>query len=141
MGSAAAIQPAKPTNSADYSFLRQIVLEHSQNVLDPAKDYLFEMRLAKLLRSLQMTSIEDLVWRLRVRRDAALERAVAEAMTINETSFFRDARPFELLEKELLPALIKALVMEGLKNPLRDPIRDPFQDRFRDGFRDRVGAR
>lgn len=77
-------------------------------MLDPAQDYLFETRLAKLLRSLQMTSLEDLVWRLRLRRDATLERAVAEAMTINETSFFRDARPFELLEKELLPGLIRA---------------------------------
>jgi chemotaxis protein methyltransferase CheR len=104
----ATIQPAKPAGLADYSFLRQIVLEHSQNVLDPAKDYLFETRLARLLRSLQMTSLEDLVWRLRLRRDASLERAVAEAMTINETSFFRDARPFEVLEKELLPGLIKA---------------------------------
>jgi chemotaxis protein methyltransferase CheR len=55
-----------------------------------------------------VTGLEDLVWRLRLRRDASLERAVAEAMTINETSFFRDARPFELLERELLPGLIKA---------------------------------
>lgn len=117
MGATATIQPAKPgagqPRPADYSFLRQIVLEHSQNLLDPAKDYLFETRLAKLLRSHQMTNLEDLVWRLRVRRDVALERAVAEAMTINETSFFRDARPFELLEKELLPHLIQARLKDG----------------------------
>ena len=37
-----------------------------------------------------------------------MERAIAEAMTINETSFFRDSRPFELLRTELLPALIEA---------------------------------
>jgi chemotaxis protein methyltransferase CheR len=45
---------------------------------------------------------------LRVKKDPALERAIAEAMTINETSFFRDARPFELLRTELLPKLIEA---------------------------------
>ncbi|HLI03271.1 MAG TPA: protein-glutamate O-methyltransferase CheR [Terracidiphilus sp.] len=108
MTAAATMQSAKPACPADYGFLRQIVQEHSHNVLDPAQDYLFETRLAKLLRSLQMAGVEELVWRLRARRDAALERAVAEAMTVNETSFFRDARPFELLEKELLPGLIKA---------------------------------
>lgn len=145
MGSAATMQStrsdARPASPADFSFLRQIVLEHSQNVLDPAKDYLFETRLAKLLRSLQMASIEDLVWRLRVRRDAALERAVAEAMTINETSFFRDARPFELLEKELLPALIKARAKEGLKNRLPNRLSDRLPDRIPDRIRDRLSDR
>ena len=38
----------------------------------------------------------------------SLERAVAEAMTINETSFFRDGRPFELLRTEILPELVES---------------------------------
>jgi len=45
---------------------------------------------------------------LRIRKDPALERSIAEAMTINETSFFRDSRPFELLRTDLLPKLIEA---------------------------------
>ena len=92
----------------DYSFLRQIVLRESQNVLDPSCDYLFETHLSLLLRHLGMSQIDDLIRHLRVRKDADLERAVAEAMTIKETSFFRDSRSFDLLSAELLPALVKA---------------------------------
>ena len=79
--------------NVDYAYLRQLVFEQSQNVLDPSRDYLFETRLAKLLRNQGMTHIEELVQHLRLKRDSNLERSIAEAMTINETSFFRDSAP------------------------------------------------
>ncbi len=94
--------------SVDYGYLRQLVFGLSQNVLDPSRDYLFDTRLSKLLRNQGMTHLEELVQHLRLRKNPALERAVAEAMTINETSFFRDGRPFELLRLDLLPKLIEA---------------------------------
>jgi len=94
--------------SVDYAFLRDLVYRLSQNVLDPTRDYLFDMRLSRLLRAQGMTHLEELVQHLRVRRNRELEQAVAEAMTINETSFFRDGRPFELLRTELLPRLTEA---------------------------------
>ena len=98
---------AAASSSADYAYLRNLVFEQSQNVLDPSRDYLFETRLAKLLRNQGMTHIEELVQHLRLKRDSNLERSIAEAMTINETSFFRDSRPFELLRTELLSVLIE----------------------------------
>lgn len=94
--------------SVDYAFLRDLVCRLSQNVLDPTRDYLFDMRLSRLLRAQGMTHLEELVHHLRARRNRELEQAVAEAMTINETSFFRDGRPFELLRTELLPRLTEA---------------------------------
>jgi chemotaxis protein methyltransferase CheR len=93
--------------TVDYDYLRQLVFGLSQNVLDPSRDYLFETRLTRLVRKHGMTQLRDLVHHLRSGKDPVLERAVAEAMTINETSFFRDSRPFELLRIELLPALIE----------------------------------
>ncbi|MGA7830225.1 MAG: protein-glutamate O-methyltransferase CheR [Terracidiphilus sp.] len=95
-------------SSVDYGYLRQLVFGLSQNVLDPSRDYLFETRLTKLLRNQGMTQLEELIQHLKVRKNPVLERSIAEAMTINETSFFRDGRPFELLRTELLPKLIEA---------------------------------
>ena len=92
----------------DFAYLRQLVFDQSQNVLDPSRDYLFETRLQKLLRNNGLNHLSELVQLLQIRRSPALERAVAEAMTINETSFYRDGRPFELMRTELLPKLIEA---------------------------------
>jgi chemotaxis protein methyltransferase CheR len=91
----------------DYGYLRRLVLKHSQNVLDPSRDYLFQSRLTKLLRNQGIGQLEELVEYLKFRGSATLERSVAEAMTINETSFFRDGHPFELLRTRLLPELIE----------------------------------
>jgi chemotaxis protein methyltransferase CheR len=96
------------TTAVDYGYLRQLIFSLSQNVLDPSRDYLFETRLTKVLRNQGMSRLDELVHHLRTHRDPVLERSVAEAMTINETSFFRDARPFELLRTDLLPKLIEA---------------------------------
>ncbi len=95
-------------SEADYSYLRQLVFGLSQNVLDPSRDYLFETRLSRLLRNHGMTQLEELVQHLRIRKNPVLERAIADAMTINETSFFRDSHSFELLRTDLLPKLIEA---------------------------------
>ena len=96
------------SQGVDYGYLRQVVFGLSQNVLDPSLDYLFEMRLTKLFRNQGMTHLEELVQHLKLRRNPVLERSIAEAMTINETSFFRDSRPFELLRTELMPKLIES---------------------------------
>ncbi len=96
------------SSAVDYGYLRELVFSLSRNVLDPSRDYLFETRLTKLLRNQGMSHLQELVHHLRMQKNPVLERAVAEAMTINETSFFRDSRPFELLRTELLPKLIEA---------------------------------
>ena len=96
------------SSSVDYGYLRQLVFGLSQNVLDPSRDYLFETRLTRLLRNQGMSHLDELVRQLKARKNPTLERSIAEAMTINETSFFRDGRPFDLLRDELLPTLIES---------------------------------
>lgn len=91
-----------------YGYLRQLVYSVTQNVLDPSRDYLFDSRLAGILRDQGMTQVGELVRHLRRCKDPTIEQSIAEAMTINETSFFRDGHPFELLRTELLPRLIEA---------------------------------
>jgi chemotaxis protein methyltransferase CheR len=92
----------------EYGYLRELVFGVSQNVLDASRDYLFDTRLTKILRNHGLTRLDELVWKLRSQKNPMLEREVAEAMTINETSFFRDLRPFDLLRQELLPKIIEA---------------------------------
>jgi len=92
----------------DFALLRRIVHARSHNVLDPSRDYVFEVRLARLIRVAGMSSLAELSAHLRHRRDPELECAVADAMTINETSFFRDGRPFDVLRKEIVPELVEA---------------------------------
>ena len=92
---------------ADFTFLRLIVFRHSANVLDVSRDYPFESRLRPLLNATGLETLDRLVESLRQQPDPGLERSIAETMTVNETSFFRDRAPFELMRYELLPALIR----------------------------------
>jgi chemotaxis protein methyltransferase CheR len=92
-------------SSLDYEYLRGIVLRNSGNHVDPSRDYLFESRLQGLLRNRGLHSLSQLVSALRS-DSGSLQRSVAEAMTINETSFFRDTPTFDYLRETLLPALI-----------------------------------
>jgi len=103
-------------SDSDYAYLRQLVLSQSANLIDPSRNGLFETRLTPIARQAGASSLEDFVSLLRVDRTTQLHRTVAEAMTINETSFFRDSRPFELLRGELLPPLIeKRAMMRSLR--------------------------
>jgi chemotaxis protein methyltransferase CheR len=95
---------------ADFDFIRTLVSTKAGIVLDNGKEYLVEARLTPVTTRLGLQSIGDLVSRLRdePRGGNGLEHHVVEAMTTNETTFFRDSSPFEALRKHLLPGLIQA---------------------------------
>jgi chemotaxis protein methyltransferase CheR len=92
----------------DFAFLRKFLLERSGLSLSAEKRYLVDSRLLPLCRRRQIASITALVERLKSQRDADIERAVIEAMMTNETFFFRDRRPFDLLREHALPKLLAA---------------------------------
>ena len=94
-------------SDSDYAYLRQLVLAESANLIDPSRNALFETRLTPIARLAGASTLEDFVSLLRVDRTPQLHRAVAEAMTINETSFFRDGKPFEVLRETILPRLVE----------------------------------
>ncbi len=94
-------------SDSDFAYLRELVQAQSANVIDPSRKTLFESRLQPLARVAGAANLEGLVGLLREKRSAPLHRAVAEAMTINETSFFRDVKPFDVLRDEILPQLIE----------------------------------
>jgi chemotaxis protein methyltransferase CheR len=86
-----------------FRYVQQLVLQRSAIVLAEDKTYLVDSRLAPLARSLGLKDVNGVVDHLRARRDPGLEQRIVEAMTTNETSWFRDIRPFEALRCHILP--------------------------------------
>lgn len=93
-------------DSNDYDFLSALVARRSGLALGSGKEYLLEARLIPIANSLGMPSLVELVRHLRIRRDENLEATITEAMTTNETLFFRDKTPFDELKEQILPELI-----------------------------------
>jgi chemotaxis protein methyltransferase CheR len=93
--------------SADFDYVRNYVRTQAAIVLEPGKEYLVESRLTTLARKESIASIDLLVDQLRAKPGSELHRKVVDAMTTNETSFFRDLNPFEALKKHILPELVQ----------------------------------
>ncbi len=96
----------------DFQFLQQLVRRHTGVVIAESKEYMAEFRLQPLASQVGLGSVERLLFRLQAQPSYDLERQVVEAMTTNETSWFRDVLPFDALEKTVLPALIDARRIE-----------------------------
>jgi chemotaxis protein methyltransferase CheR len=92
----------------DYDFLRKALKERSGLVLSADKQYLVESRLLPIARKAGFVSLGELVAALKRGDTGALMTRVVEAMTTNETFFFRDKTPFENFRSEVLPALLAA---------------------------------
>ncbi len=92
-------------NTEDFAFLVQMLKKKSGHVLSPDKGYLLDSRLSPIARREGYGSVEELVRAMRTRPNEGLNWQVTEAMTTNETFFFRDKTPFELFKTEVIPHL------------------------------------
>lgn len=90
----------------DYAFVQQLVLKHASISLSSEQQYLVKSRLEPVAKQAGLPDLATLVQRLRREPYGALHATVIEAMTTNETSWFRDKHPFETLRKQILPELI-----------------------------------
>jgi chemotaxis protein methyltransferase CheR len=92
----------------NYGFLRDYVYRESGIVLDGDKHYLLEARLMPIVAQMRLGTLDALCDVLRTNANGpALKRQVVEAMTTNETFFFRDPAQYEALRLHVLPALIE----------------------------------
>lgn len=91
-----------------YRFFREFVKIRSGLNLSSEKQYLVETRLSRVLRNHAIASLDALAELMRQGSRHDIERDVIEAMTTNETLFFRDKAPFEALRNHILPELLKA---------------------------------
>jgi len=94
-------------NPPDYEYLRKLLKDHSGLDLSSDKQYLLESRLLPLARKSGLSSITDLVQKLKG-GSTAITAQVVEAMTTNETFFFRDKVPFDHFRESIMPEMIKA---------------------------------
>ena len=92
----------------DFNFISKLVKERSGLVLTKDKLYLLESRLMPVARKRGMKGLEELVAAIRGRREEAFIREVTEAMTTNESFFFRDIKPFDLFRGTILPQLLES---------------------------------
>lgn len=95
-------------NSSDFEFLSSLLYKQSGLVLTPDKGYLLETRLQPVARSHGLTSIEQIVSTLKARRDEKLVNSITDAMTTNESLFFRDRTPFDQFKTVVLPSLLES---------------------------------
>jgi chemotaxis protein methyltransferase CheR len=105
-------ESALSLDPTDFEFVSSLVLKSSAIVLEPEKLYLVESRLMPLARREGLSSTTELVARLRASPLNGLQQKVVEAMTTNETSFFRDGAPFEALRQVVLPDLFQRRAAE-----------------------------
>ena len=93
--------------------LAQYVYSLCAITLDESKGYLIESRLAGLVEESGCGSYRGLLERAKSDRSQALERRIVDAITTNETSFFRDTAPFDLLRHKIVPELIDRRARTG----------------------------
>ena len=91
----------------DFEFLSKYVEDAAGIVLVKEKLYLVESRLAPVLKEEGISSIADLILRLRWKETPELKNKVIDAMTTNETFFFRDGPPFEALRTSVIADVMK----------------------------------
>ena len=94
-------------SQADIVYLRDLVYKRSAIVLESDKDYLVEARLGPIAREEGCADVASLISLMRKDSAPRLPTKVVEAMTTNETTFFRDTHPFDALTKKLIPNLLK----------------------------------
>lgn len=92
----------------DFDYLRRLMREQTAIVLDAGKEYIAESRLANLVSQEGFSSLSDLLRQLRSDSFNGLHRKVVNAMTNNETWFFRDVLPFQAFRSRIVPELIAA---------------------------------
>ncbi|QQP88867.1 protein-glutamate O-methyltransferase [Skermanella sp. TT6] len=100
----------------DFDMFSTLLKQRSGLVLSRDKAYLLESRLMPVARKWNMKGLDELAAAIRTRREEALLRDITEAMTTNESSFYRDQKPFDQFRNVVLPMM---LASRGARRSIR----------------------
>ncbi len=106
----------------EFKVIAQYIYKISGITLDASKAYLVETRLKDLLEEQKCASFSEFHYRVKTDATGAMSKKVIDAISTNETLFFRDASPFELLKNKIIPDLIDRKTdpkVPGKKIPIR----------------------
>lgn len=98
-------------NPQDFAYIRDLLYRRSGLALTEDKIYLLESRLMPLAKPKGLQTLGDLIAHLRTKPDETFLREITDAMTTNESMFFRDNKPFEQFKKIVLPQIMEAKAM------------------------------
>ncbi|MFV9875730.1 MAG: protein-glutamate O-methyltransferase CheR [Rickettsiales endosymbiont of Dermacentor nuttalli] len=93
-------------STEDFDFIIKLIKKRSGIALSEDKKYLVDSRLLNIVRNLNFSNLRELINKIRVNKDEELITETINAITTNETSFFRDIKPFEQLRTIVMPRLI-----------------------------------
>lgn len=99
----------------EFEYLANFLKGRSGLILNTDKMYLVESRLLPVARRRNLPGLSELIQELRLGRDQKLTQDVMEAMTTNETFFFRDKTPYDTLRNELIPSFLKTRSVKQLR--------------------------
>jgi chemotaxis protein methyltransferase CheR len=94
-------------SATDFTFVAQLIRREAAIVLAPGKEYLVEARLLPVAREAGASSVAAFLADLQRRPDPERQRSIVDALTTNETSWFRDREPFTALTDVIVPELVK----------------------------------
>ena len=95
-------------SQSEFSFVSTLVRKEASIVLAPGKEYLVEARLIPVARAVGAANVNEFLAELQRRPNLDYQRKIIDALTTNETSWFRDREPFAALTEVILPELIKS---------------------------------
>ena len=95
-------------SQSEFSFVSTLVRKEASIVLAPGKEYLVEARLIPVARAVGAANVNEFLAELQRRPNLDYQRKIIDALTTNETSWFRDREPFAALTDVILPELIKS---------------------------------
>jgi chemotaxis protein methyltransferase CheR len=90
----------------EFTFISTLVRRDAAIVLEPGKEYLVEARLMPLARQAGASTVSEFVLRAQQRPEPEIQRRIVDALTTNETSFFRDGEPFTAMTTMVMPELL-----------------------------------
>ena len=117
-GLGSALTDRNSISHAEFALFRDYIIKRSGIVVPPEKSYLIETRLARLMADCGKDTFGEFYYYIESNADPSLHQKIINAMTTNETLWFRDGSPWKVLEEIILPGLIEEIA-SGKKDKIR----------------------